>query len=84
MEIYRVTLAFTDQNGRRAYGFTMKNIEANSKEEAAEVASKRATERDAERVAKFNSECVKFGTTPQTPWDGVQVEKVRRFASDNR
>ena len=83
-QVYRVDVAYVGPTGRRAYGFTMKGVEATSKEEAGRVAVERAMENDAAKVAKFNSEAAKFGSTPQQTWAGAQVEKVRRFASDNR
>ena len=83
-QVYRVDVAYTGTNGRRSYGFTMKNVEATSKEEAGRVAVERAMENDAAKVARFNAEAAKFGSTPQQPWASAQVEKVRRFASDNR
>jgi len=85
-QVYRVDITgFSTKTGNRTWGFTIKGVEATDKAHAAEVAIAKAIEQDNAKTRRHNADAAKFGTwTMDEGWQRFEVNKVRRFAADNR
>jgi len=83
LSTFRVQVAAFAPSGMRLNGHGVK-VQATSKAHAAEVACHAAAEREAQQVAKFNTDAARLGCSPRTAFTNFKAETVRRFASDNR
>ena len=85
-QVYRVNVGeYNARTGRRMSGFTMKGVEATSRDGAAAIAVARSTVRSIEKAARHNADAERFGTWTIDPaTTEFRAEKVRKFAADNR